>query len=200
MNISDQIAELFDDLRALEEKLQADLEAQQRKFQYAIRKRRVRFDTAMRQHHKTLRTTVRQFLNDSTLPAMFVSLLVYVVFIPLVILDVLLFLFQLICAPVYGIPKVKRAEYVVLDRHNLAYLNPIEKLNCVYCGYANGLLAYARAIAAQAEVHWCPIKHALKTKGTMRQYYSYADYGDAEGYRRLKDNQQIEKTDTSEEH
>lgn len=199
MNISDQIAELFDNLQALEEKLQKDLEAQQKKFQYAIWKRRVRFDAAVRQHHKTFRTTVRQFLKDSTLLAMFVSPLVYVVFIPLVMLDVLLFLFQLVCAPVYGIPKVKRAEYIVLDRHNLAYLNPIEKLNCVYCGYANGLLAYARAIAARAEVHWCPIKHALKTKGAMRQYYNYADYGDAEGYRQLKDHQQNDTADPDEQ-
>ncbi len=198
MSISDQIAGLFDKLQDMEEQLGNDLDSQQKKFQYAIKKRRVRFDAAVRRHHKTLRTTMRQFLRDSTLPAMLVSPLVYAVFIPLILLDILLFLFQLICAPVYGIPKVKRSEYVVLDRHMLAYLNPIEKLNCVYCGYANGLLAYARAVAARAEVHWCPIKHALKTKGAMRQYYNYADYGDAEGYRQLKNGETKAKPDASE--
>jgi len=33
-----------------------------------------------------------------------------------------------------------------MDRHHLAYLNVIEKLNCEYCGYANGVFAYVREI------------------------------------------------------
>ena len=30
--------------------------------------------------------------------------------------------------------RVRRSRYFVIDRHHLAYLNGIEKLNCVYCG------------------------------------------------------------------
>lgn len=29
--------------------------------------------------------------------------------------------------------------YVVFDRRHLAYLNAIEKLNCAYCEYGNGV-------------------------------------------------------------
>jgi hypothetical protein len=66
----------------------------------------------------------------------------------------------------------------------LAYLNPIEKLNCLYCAYANGVFAYTTEIAARTEQYWCPIKHALRMKGVHSRYQHFFDYGDAEGYRR----------------
>ena len=42
----------------------------------------------------------------------------------------------------------RRRDYIVVDRHKLSYLNGIEKLNCVYCGDANGVFAYTREITA----------------------------------------------------
>jgi hypothetical protein len=92
--------------------------------------------------------------------------------------------YQAICFPIYGIPKVRRSDYIALDRHRLAYLNAIEKLNCDYCGYANGVLAYFSEIAARTEQYWCPIKHALRIKSVHGRYKNFFDYGDAEGYRK----------------
>ncbi len=42
-------------------------------------------------------------------------------------------IYQAVCFPVYGIPKVRRRDYFVFDRAHLAYLNALEKLNCAYC-------------------------------------------------------------------
>ncbi|MEA1911199.1 MAG: flagellar biosynthetic protein FliR, partial [Spirochaetota bacterium] len=42
--------------------------------------------------------------------------------------------------PIYKIPKVKRKDYVVMDRYNLFYLDKVEKINCWYCEYFNGVL------------------------------------------------------------
>ena len=42
--------------------------------------------------------------------------------------------YQGVCFPIYGIPKVRRRDYILLDRRHLAYLNWVEKLNCEYCG------------------------------------------------------------------
>jgi len=198
MNISEQITILYEKLQDKEGQFEKNLSAQREKFSYEINQRRIKFDAVVRQHHKTLRTSMRRFVRDSTIPEILVSPLVYLVIIPLVLLDLMLFFFQLVCSPVYGIPKVRRADYVVLDRHKLSYLNPIEKLNCVYCGYANGLLSYSRAIAGQAEVHWCPIKHALKVRGALKQYYNYADYGDAPGYAQ-KRNERNENVDSGDQ-
>jgi hypothetical protein len=91
--------------------------------------------------------------------------------------------YQWLCFPVYGIPRVRRTRYFVIDRHKLAYLNAIEKANCVYCGYANGLLAYVREVAARTEQYWCPIKHARQIPAPHHRYQRFFDYGDAAGYR-----------------
>jgi hypothetical protein len=82
------------------------------------------------------------------------------------------------------IPLVRRSDYIALDRGKLAYLNGIEKANCNYCGYANGLLAYIREVTARTEQYWCPIKHARRVKGAHPHYRAFVDYGDAEGYKK----------------
>jgi hypothetical protein len=97
-------------------------------------------------------------------------------------------MYQFVCFPAYGIPKVRRRDYIVLDRHNLRYLNSIERLNCAYCGYVNGAIAYVQEIAGRTEQHWCPIKHAVRLKTMHSRYSRFLDYGDAEEYQ-----QRIEK-------
>jgi hypothetical protein len=71
---------------------------------------------------------------------------------------------------------------MVLDRHYLKYLNFIERLNCDYCSYFNGLSSYATEIAARTEQYWCPIKHA-SGKARHSRYHLFFDYGDAGAYR-----------------
>jgi hypothetical protein len=72
----------------------------------------------------------------------------------------------------------------VIDRQSLSYLNPIEKLNCVYCGYFNGLIAYVQEIAARTEQYWCPIKHARKLNILHSRYYKFLEYGDCRDYQK----------------
>ena len=103
--------------------------------------------------------------------------------VPMVILDVFLLVFQQSCFRLYRIPRVSRGDYVVIDRHRLAYLNLFEKINCVYCGYGNGLFAYAVEIASRTEQYWCPIKHARRVKNTQLRYEQFVGYGDGEAYR-----------------
>ena len=115
-------------------------------------------------------------------PTLLTMPLIYGMALPLAILDLSVSLYQLGCFTAWGIARVKRSDYVVIDRHRLGYLNPVQKLNCVFCGYGNGVIAYAREITARTEQYWCPIKHALKVKGSHERYRTYQAYGDAEGY------------------
>ena len=64
-----------------------------------------------------------------------------------------------ICFQLYGIELVERSRYIKLDRHKLSKLSPIEKIFCSYCGYGNGVLAYAVEIAGRTEQYWCAVKH-----------------------------------------
>lgn len=40
----------------------------------------------------------------------------------------------------------------------------IDQIHCLYCAYANGVLGFARTVAAETERYWCPIRHTM-TKG-----------------------------------
>lgn len=121
------------------------------------------------------RQTVR---NALTIP------FIYWLVLPLALLDISVSIYQWVCFPLYGIARVRRDRYFVLDRHRLPYLNAIEKVNCVYCGYATGVLAFVREVASRTEQYWCPIKHARTIAAPHRRYTGFFDYGDSTGYRR----------------
>lgn len=79
--------------------------------------------------------------------------------LPISVLDFSLEIYHHVAFPLYGIPKVKRKNYIKIDRQKLAYLSPADKINCMYCGYANGFAAYMVRIAGDTEKYWCGIKH-----------------------------------------
>ncbi len=89
-----------------------------------------------------------------------------IIWLPLfavIFLDIFVEIYHQICFPIYGIEKVKRAEYIqVMDRNRLQYLDPIEKIGCMYCGYVNGALLYFKEIAGRTEKYWCGIMHEGK--------------------------------------
>jgi hypothetical protein len=78
---------------------------------------------------------------------------------------------------------MQRRDYFVYDREYLAYLNIIEKMNCAYCSYLNGLIAYLQEIVGRTEQFWCPIKHAGHLKNLHSRYHKFISYGDAAKYR-----------------
>src|ERR1039457_3174493 len=50
------------------------------------------------------------------------SPLIYACVLPFLLVDASVALYQLVCFPIYGIPKVPRKDYLVFDRGRLAYL------------------------------------------------------------------------------
>lgn len=113
----------------------------------------------------------------------FTAPVIYSLIFPLLLLDLFVTIYQAICFPVYGIAKVRRHDYLIFDRYHLGYLNALEKLNCAYCSYANGLIAYVREIAGRTEQYWCPIKHARRVVGAHQYYAQFHDFGDATAFR-----------------
>lgn len=104
----------------------------------------------------------------------------WLMLIPLVFLDIFLEIYHRICFPLYGIPYVARSHYIrITDRAKLPYLSWYEKINCAYCGYANGLLHYASVIAGKTESYWCAIAH-LEARGYVATEHEkfFARYGD----------------------
>lgn len=181
-NMNNRIRQLAEQIAALEVELDAAIEEHEQRLRYQIEGKRVVFEQVVREAHQRVRLGVfRWFLtvrpqNYLTMPV------IYGAAIPLLLFDLCLSLYQLICFPVYRIARVKRADYIVYDHQHLAYLNVIEKAHCLYCSYAVGLLAYASEIIARTEQYFCPIKHARKVRAAHSRYERFLDYGEAEDY------------------
>lgn len=182
-----RLQELVEQIRKLEKELYAEIQKKQDEFYYQIKGRKVYFEETTRQYHKTLALRLRTYLRRSSLLNILTVPFIWGCLLPALLLDLVVSIFHSLCFRIYKIPLVKRREYIVIDRHALTYLNIIEKVNCVYCGYFNGLIAYVQEIAARTEQFWCPIKHARKQASLHSRYRKFLEYGDAEGFRRNLD-------------
>lgn len=181
--VDDRLEAIRARMQALEAEIDTLIEERRARFRYEVVKRRAHFEESMRRHHAKLKLGLAGFLRRSSLASVLTAPFIYALIVPLALLDLMLCLYQQTCFRAYRIPRVRRADYVVIDRHRLGYLNLIERINCAYCGYANGLLAYAVEIASRTEQYWCPIKHAIRVAGAHKRYAGFTDHGDAEAYR-----------------
>ena len=180
---NDIVDQLIAQIKRLEKELRNELQAKQDDIFYQIDKKKVRFEKDVRAKHRKLKKKLHRFLLESPLLHYLTAPVIWSVLIPAIMLDGFITIYQFICFPVYKIPAVKRSQFIIIDRHALGYLNIIEKINCVYCAYCNGLLAYVQEIAARTEQYWCPIKHARRVAYTHSRYTYFFDYGDGESYR-----------------
>jgi hypothetical protein len=171
-------------ITALEHDLEGELNRARDQWRYRIVSGRVRFARDVHSAHKRLRQSIPRFIRESNPLSLLTAPVIYSLIVPIALLDLWITAYQTICFPIYGIARVRRSAYVVIDRQHLAYLNAIEKLNCVFCGYGNGVFAYVREVAARTEQYWCPIRHATRIRAPHAHYREFVDYGDAEGYKR----------------
>jgi hypothetical protein len=178
-----RMLDVLDRIRELETDLEREVAAAQQRWHYSIEAGKVRFEEAMHRRHLALKMSVAQFLRESSIPFLLTAPVIYSLIVPFALLDLWVSLYQRICFPIYGIDRVRRSDYISMDRKKLAYLNAIEKANCDYCSYANGVLGYVREVAARTEQYWCPIKHARRIRGPHAHYRLFVDYGDAESYK-----------------
>jgi len=174
---------LLEQMSTLEKEIMRELRKKEQEFFYEVTQGKVRFTTEARQRHKRLVKRFTTYIRGSRFWTVATTPVIWSCLVPIVFIDLVMSFYQATCFPIYGIPKVRRSEYLALDRHRLSYLNWAEKLNCEYCSYANGVLACASEIAARTEQYWCPIKHALRMKSMHSRYRFFFDYGDAEHYR-----------------
>lgn len=181
------IDDILERLKKLEAELESELDQilreQRESFRYNLDKGKVRFEQGIKTLQKHQRTGLWKYLFSAHLGHLLTTPIVYSVFIPMVMLDVMATIYQQLCFRIYGIPLVVRQKYIIVDRQHLAYLNLIEKVNCIYCGYSNGVIEYVREIASRTEQYWCPIKHAQRAPDTHKRVNRFLDYGDADNYK-----------------
>jgi len=181
--LREEITQLAAAIRTLERQLEAAIAKRRIELNYEVHGGIVRFEQAVLAKHRLLKVRLSSYILGARPAIILTAPAIYALIIPLLLLDLFVAVYQAVCFPVYGIPRVRRRDYLAFDRGQLVYLNAIEKLNCEYCAYANGLLAYVREVASRTEEYWCPIKHARRVLGVHSRYGSFVDYGDADAYR-----------------
>ncbi len=182
--MNERISTLVQGIKALEAELEVELARRRIELNFVVHEGKVRFEQIVIARHRAARMGLTRYVLDSR-PLMVLSApLIYSLILPFALLDGFVSAYQAVCFRIYGIPLVRRQDYFIFDRGYLAYLNAIEKLNCVYCSYANGLIGYVREVASRTEQYWCPIKHARRVISAHDHYAAFLDYGDADAWRR----------------
>lgn len=177
------VSDLLERMKALELQLEAELARQHAQLKIGLENGRIAFEEEILRRHRETKTRLTTYLRQARPMVVITAPLIYAMIIPFVLVDLFVSVYQAICFPVYKIEKVRRRNYLIFDRHHLAYLNVLEKFNCAFCSYCNGVIGYAREIAGRTERHWCPIKHARRATGAHEHYNRFLEYGDAEAYR-----------------
>ncbi|NCQ25418.1 MAG: hypothetical protein COW54_08945 [Rhodobacteraceae bacterium CG17_big_fil_post_rev_8_21_14_2_50_63_15] len=169
-------------IRELQDELEEEFTRRRAAFRYRLDNGRVVFEAEVRRRHREMRVRLLTFLRRTRPITVITAPVIYSLIVPFVLLDFFVTLYQAVCFPVYGIDRVRRTDFIRIDRHHLAYLNALQKLNCVYCGYCNGLIGYIQEIAGRTEAYWCPIKHAARVGAQHAYYAQFVDYGNAEDF------------------
>jgi hypothetical protein len=181
--MSDRLLDLVGEIQKLHDELDREIAKKRKRLGFDLSGSVIRFEKAVIDRHRRLKTNALRYLIEADLLIVLTAPVIYALIVPIAVLDLSVTIYQHICFRAYGIARVRRGDYIAIDRQHLSYLNWIEALNCVYCSYANGIIAYAREIAGRTEKYWCPIKHALKVRDPHQYYFEFLDYGDADGYR-----------------
>lgn len=180
--MSSKIKEIMEEIEEMKLKLAEEIDKQESHISYEIKNGYVTFEKEVLAKQRENMKNLLSWLAEVPLLHFIVAPLVYAMVIPAMFLDLALFLYQQVVFRVFNFKRIKRSDYIVFDRHYLGYLNVIEKLNCIYCSYFNGLTQYASAIASRTELYFCPIKHAKKVIAQHHYYEEFLSYGDEEDY------------------
>ena len=124
-------------------------------------------------------------LGESSVSSIITAPIIYFGIIPIVLLDGFTTVYQAACFDDYGLKKVARKDFILLDRHSLPYLNWIERINCDYCAYFNGVIAYAREVGGRTEQHFCPIRNATRRRNPHAEYKLFGAHGDGAAYEKI---------------
>jgi hypothetical protein len=182
--MNNKIRELLEEIEDIKVKLAEEIEKQESHISYEIKDGYVRFEKEVLAKQRENMKNLLTWFREVPLLHLLSSPLIYAMIIPAVVFDIILFVYQQVIFRIYKFEFIQRSDYMLFDHQYLGYLNPIEKLNCLYCSYFNGLMLYASAIAGRTELYFCPIKHAKKVVSQHAYYDVFLSYGDEEDYQK----------------
>jgi hypothetical protein len=183
-----KITQIIKHIEGLYKDLEKEYQKASKDYGFSLRGKKIIFLAAIRKRNKKIKENAFHYVFTASFRHLLSIPFIWAMILPIWLLDIGIWIYQTFTFPLYGIPKVKRRDYIIYDRKFLSYLNVIQKVNCIYCTYANGLFAYAVEVGARTERYWCPIKAAKHPRAPHSQYAEFADYGDAQGFKKVFNN------------
>jgi hypothetical protein len=178
-----QIQEFLDQIERIELAIEQAAKIRRQQWQADFDDHKLRFEKEVLAQQRRFKAGLLAYVLTAQWRHVLCVPFIYPVLVPMLLLDAFVWVYQWVCFPLCGIPRVRRSDYGVFDRSHLAYLNGLEKINCAYCAYGNGLIAYCREVFGLTEQYWCPIKHSRRILQAHPHYHGFMDYGDAQSYR-----------------
>ena len=177
-----KINKLLEEIKLKKDELIKEYDILREKYDFDYIKWKIVFSQKRKEENKKFKLSSIRYVLSSQIRHIISMPFIYSMIIPALFLDIFLFIFQNTCFRLYGIPLVKRKDYISSERKHLDYLNWIQKINCLYCSYVNWIFSFAVEIGWRTEKYWCPIKHARKNNTFHNWQDHFADYWDAEGF------------------
>ena len=119
--MTEKLDDILQRIHDLQRDLDKHIDAQREKFRFQLRRGRVVFDREIKSRHRELKIRLSAYVKQARWPVVVTAPVIYSLIIPLVLLDIFVTIYQFTCFPAYGIPRVRRPDYMAIDRHHLAY-------------------------------------------------------------------------------
>lgn len=178
-----KISQILADIRSKQEELKQEYLELMSNYWFSFNLWKIVFNKDKKIENKKYKKKILDTIFSTQIREILAIPFIYSMFVPTLILDFFLLIYQNVAFRLYNIPFVKRNEYITYDRKELDYLNIIQKTNCLYCSYVNWLFSYAVEIAWRTERYWCPIKSAKKMKWWHDWQEYFADYWSPEWFK-----------------
>ena len=179
-----RIEKLFDDIKLKKQEISIEYEKLKEKYGFKIVWKKIVWNKWKVNELKKSRKSAWDTIFTAEIREILSFPFIWFMLIPIILLDICLFIYQNTAIRLYKIPLTKRSDCIIFDRWQLAYLNWILKLDCIYCSYVNWLFQYWVEIAWRTEKYWCPIKHARKKSWSHDWEEYFADYWNPEDFKK----------------
>ena len=109
-----KIQDIIEDIKKLEKELLLEIQKKEEEFFYKIKGKKVYFEPETKEIHKKLATKIYNYVLNASVLNILTAPLIWFCILPAIFMDGVVSVYQFICFKVYGIPRVKRNDFIVL--------------------------------------------------------------------------------------
>lgn len=107
---------------------------------------------------------------------------IYGMIVPMLFFHILIEIYHRVCFYLYDMEYIDYRNHFRFDRHRIGGISPLQKFNCIYCEYGNGLASFTKEVIGKTEAFWCPIKHEDSPESPHAYYQQFMEYGNGRNF------------------